>query len=336
MNGEYMTKMTYTDINKNSVYHDDNMIVLPIIPMESIDLVYIDPPFKSNRRYGDKQGEIQFDDKFDTMDAYIAFIEPRLRECWRVLKSTGSIYVHCDYHASRYIGVLCDKIFGYDHFINEIIWQRSISNSLSKRKYDVVTDTIYFYSKGDDYIFNPQVSGTIQRTSKNWKYDEKTKQYYHASDLTSLGFNRRFSWRGRIPGNGRSWAYSRERLEEFFSQGRILTDEKDRPLLCGLISYSDELPLVRISNLWTDFYNIAGKSSERTEYPTQKPLPLLRRIIETSTNDGDIILDPFCGSGTSLVAAKVARRRYTGIDNNEKAINITIDRLNKASVMTRL
>jgi len=324
------------DISKSSIHCGDNIELLPQIPSNSIDLIYIDPPFYSKRQYGDKQGNMQFTDVFSSMDGYCAFIEARLKESRRVLKETGSIYIHCDYHANKYIGIICDKIFGYDHCINEIIWQRSISNSLSQKKYDVVTDTIYFYSKGKTYTFNPQDGGTIQRSAKNWRYDETSDKYYVSSDLTSLGFNRRFEWRGRLPGPGRSWAYSMEQLEEFFSAGRILTDEKERPLLSGLIRYANELPQMRITNLWTDFYNIAAKSKERTDYPTQKPIPLLKRIINTSSNENNIVLDPFCGTGTALVAAKILHRRYIGIDNNSNAIKISTDRLKKISVIARL
>jgi len=328
--------INFIDTVINRVFNGDNLSVLRKIPSGSISLVYIDPPFNSKRNYHRKDGSHAYDDSFTSIEDYMAFMKPRLDESYRCLKPDGVIFIHCDYHANAYLRVECDRIFGYDNLINEIIWQRSSGNSLAKTKLNVVTDTILFYGKSEQHTFNIQHIGTCQKTESNWRFDKNRNQYCLVSDLTGLGFNRRFAWRGKMPGDGRSWAYSLEKLEEFYNDGRILTDKNGKPCLYGLIRYVDDVPQQTVSNLWTDFYNLAGGSSERTEYPTQKPLELLKRIILMASNEGDIVLDPFCGSGTALVAAKTLRRAFIGIDDNKEACEISLKRLKETAVFKEL
>ena len=255
------------DNNANQLYHGDNLSILREMPAGCIDLIATDPPFNTGKDWG------AFNDKWEGgMKGYLKFMEPRLVEMHRLLKDTGSIYLHCDPHASHYLKVMMDGIFGMKHFRNEIVWCYNRA-SINQRQLARTHDIILWYSKGNDWIFNvdsirmPYSVDTIARAKYNCQMLKDGKHILNP--------------KGKFPND---WLY--------------------------------------------DIRFLQGTSDEFQNYPTQKPVALYERIIRASSNQGDVVLDPFCGSGTTLRAAKTLGRKYIGIDQNPEAIRISENRLN--------
>lgn len=323
-------------VDTRVIYCGDNLEQLRRLPDNCVDLIYIDPPFNSNRNYevfwGETKEKRAFEDRHESTHAYIEFMRPRCVELARVLKKTGSFYYHCDWHASHYVKVMLDQILGEDKFLNEIIWKRQSSHNDAKQgsmHLGRVHDTIFLYGGGGDYYFKH-----LYRP-----YDkEYIEKFYRHIEPES---GRRFSL-GDIgaPGNeapekgnpiyeflgiNRSWRFSKERMEELYKEGRIIqpkpgaTPRQKR--------YLDEMPGVPLGSVWDDIGPIQGSAIESLGYPTQKPLKLLERILEISTNPNDIVLDAFCGCGTALVAAQNLGRQWIGIDVSPTACRVMAKRL---------
>jgi DNA modification methylase len=360
----------------NTLYYGDNLDVLrQHVQDETIDLVYLDPPFNSQASYNVLFKEVNgvtesaaqvraFEDTWhwdvktegtlvgiaqscpphlvDMMDdligflgrndmtAYLVMMAIRLVELHRVLKPAGSLYLHCDPTAGHYLKILLDEIFGKDRMLNEIIWKRTSAHSDARqgaKHYGRLHDMIFVYTKGRDYTFSTQYTDYDQEyIEKEYKYVEpETGRRYKASDLTAAkpGGDTSYEWKGVRPYKGRYWAYSKENMEQFEAQNRLHYTETGTP---RLKQYLDEMPGVALQDLWTDIPPTSG--NERLGYPTQKPLALLERIIRTSSNPGDIVLDPFCGCGTAVVAAEKLGRRWLGIDITHLAVNLIRNRLN--------
>jgi site-specific DNA-methyltransferase (adenine-specific) len=357
---------------KNELHIGDNLAVLrDKIRDESVDLVYLDPPFNSKQDYnlifkerGGKRSssqELVFKDTWkwnpkaedvcreliedggrlseviracrtflgdSDMMAYLAMMAPRLREMHRVLKPTGSLYLHCDPTASHYLKMLMDAIFGPEHFLNEIIWKRTNTHSDAKR-WSPVSDTILYYSKGDKPTWNPPLTPHSQEhiSRKYGNKDEHGK--YTLSDMTSPRPrpNMMYEWKGHAsPPYG--WRYSKETMARLDSEGRIWypDDKSKRP---RLKRYLNKMPGVLMGNVWTDINPINSQAQERLKYPTQKPISLLKRIIEASSNMGDTVLDPFCGCGTAIEVCEETHRHWIGIDVTYLAAAIVKQRLIK-------
>lgn len=300
----------------NQLILGDNLEILRNWESESVDLIYLDPPFFSNRNYeviwGD-EGEVRsFTDRWSGgIDHYIAWLKERVIELHRILKPTGSIFLHCDWHADAYIRVdILDKVFGYGNFKSEIIWERTFNSGSSKsisKKFPTNTDTIFWYSKTENYIFNRQVRPLNDGALKRYdKFDEKG----------------RFMW---VPLK----TVSEKRLEELRKSGEIREGE-------GLKyprykKYLNEEDGVIIDNLWNDIGQVATTkgNEERIGYPTQKPEALLERIIKCASNEGDVVLDPFVGGGTTVAVADKLHRQWVGIDQSVQAIKVSEYRLYK-------
>ncbi|HOR65929.1 MAG TPA: DNA methyltransferase [Candidatus Sumerlaeota bacterium] len=356
----------------NVLYYGDNMDVLRrYVKDESVDLVYLDPPFKSNQDYnvlfkehdGTKAAsQIKaFEDTWrwdesaaesfrmirqaggkvsDTMEAfrlvlgysdmlaYLAMMAPRLVELHRVLKTTGSIYLHCDPTASHYLKILMDAVFSAEFFKNEIVWVRTNAHNFKSKYFGRVQDIILYYTKTDNYTWNHQYCPYSEEQLKRYKVEESTSRLYKAENLTITGTgSRNFEWRGSKPPLNRVWGYDKDKLEELLSNGFILLKRDGTPRLDGLKVYLDEMPGKLLTSVWADIVRIGNTSDERLGYPTQKPLALLERIIEASSNKGDVVLDPFCGCGTAVVAAEKLERRWIGIDITHLAINLIRTRM---------
>ena len=292
----------------NALYTNDNLFILNGLNSNSIDLIYLDPPFNSKRFYsapiGSRAAGSSFKDMWTWADvneeylntladnypaltkfiasigkihsksmmAYLTYMAQRIIEMHRVLKSTGSLYLHCDPTASHYLKVLLDEIFGKNNFRNEIIWHYRRWTGKAK-KFQSLHDIIFFYTKSDEYTFNEQYTPYTEKSLKR-------KQNYHT----------------RIKG------------DDIFVTS---IDEKG----------------VRENDVWVDIQLLNSQSKERTGYPTQKPLALLHRIIRSSSNEDDIVLDPFCGCATTCVAAQQLNRKWIGIDIAEQAVEVLVERL---------
>ena len=360
----------------NTLYYGDNLKVLrEHIKDESVDLIYLDPPFNSNRSYNvlfkDETGSSSdaqitaFDDAWhwgdaaqetyeelirnapgdvgsmigalhqfignNQMMAYLVMMAARLVELHRVLKPTGSLYLHCDPTASHYLKILLDMIFGPENFINEIGWKRSDAHSDAKqgsRHFGRVHDVIFFYAKTQDYIFNSQYSPLPEKTINNWyrNIELETGRRFNKADVTGPGGaakgNPYYEWNGV----SRYWRYSKQKMEELDKAGKLVYSKS------GMVyekRYLDESKGVAIQDYWNDIDMLRGVTvnGERLGYPTQKPLALLERIIMTSSNPGDIILDPFSGCGTCISAAQKLGRQWIGIDITHLAIAMHKSRL---------
>jgi len=378
----------------NTLYYGDNLDILRrYIKDESVDLIYLDPPFNSNATYNvlfaQKDGtqssaQIQaFEDTWQwdenavrtyteevekggpvadalrafylilggsNMMAYLTMMAPRLMELRRVLKPTGSLYLHCDPTASHYLKVLLDMVFGANNYRNEIVWQRLIGGKSDAGQYGKNSDRLLFYTVTDNFYFNPpRYSSVREETIEKWYTNQDERGLYVSRPLTAAGETSGDSgqpWRGRKPtghwtvpkilqhryeqATGKKLVGSvRERLDILANAGFIDFSSSGLP---SWRRYLDEAKPARIHDIWDDdeVKPISRKSSERLGYPTQKPLALLERIIQASSNPGDVVLDPFCGCGTTVVAAQKLGRQWIGIDITHLAIGLVKRRLEDA------
>ena len=300
----------------NELHSGDCLDIMKGIPDNSIDLIYLDPPFFTQKDWG------EFDDRWKTLEDYIEFLRERAVEMRRILKDTGSLYLHCDINASHYIKVMLDQVFGMKNFRNEIVWRRSgpKGTKWARKSYGVVNDIIYFYSKTTQTEII--VEKILPAKLPKFPYQDKKGKYRLLTPLYSnpgLQKCRELTWQGQTPKYG--WKYSEDTLNQFLADDRIHY-KNDIPYKK---QYDFEYEGVAIDNIWMDISVARGK--ERSGYPTQKPVKLLERILRASSKEGDVVLDPFCGSGTTIIAAQNLNRNYIGIDANENAINIVKQRL---------
>jgi DNA modification methylase len=391
-------------MNPNTLYYGDNLDILKrYVKDESVDLVYLDPPFNSNATYNvlfaeqngtraaaqikafedtwtwDQEAAREYEEMVESggrvadalrafwtflgpsnMLAYLAMMAPRLVELRRVLKPTGSIYLHCDPTASHYLKMLMDAVFGVEFFLSEIAWKRSGAHSDAKqgrKNYGHNHDVLLFYSKSRNCIWNTVFTAYDEEyVGRDYKLvEEGTGRRYRRGDLTAAkpGGDTRYEWRvkksadqrerwesdlddeylqpipgreykGVVPYPGRYWAYSIDNMRQFAKEGRLRHTYEGMP---EYKRYLDEMPGVSLQDTWTDISPIVAGTAERLGYPTQKPEALLERIISASSNEGDVVLDPFCGCGTAVVAAEKLKRHWLGIDITHLAITLIKNRL---------
>jgi len=375
----------------NKLYFGDNLeIIRKYIKDESVDLIYLDPPFNSKKAYNiifkDKTGRLpssqikafedtwtwtsETQDAFDeiiagkyplelkdmmnafrefmgttNLMAYLTMMAIRLVELRRVLKKTGSLYLHCDPTAGHYLKIVLDQVFGIKNFRNEVIWKRTFAHSDPKR-FGNNYDEILFYTKSNSYLFNPVYMPYSQDYIKNFFRYEENGRKYQLITLTGAGVSTGESglaWKGYNPSErNRHWSVPKraiinlvgqkkaskmgiiERLELLYEKGQIVFSKKGVPRFKQFI---DEMSGVPAQAIWDDIPPVSAHSSERLGYPTQKPQALLERIINASSNEGDIILDPFCGCGTTIAAAEKLGRKWIGIDITYLAIALIKKRI---------
>ncbi|MDR2126205.1 MAG: site-specific DNA-methyltransferase [Prevotellaceae bacterium] len=323
----------------NKLILGDNLEILKTIESETIDLIYLDPPFFSNRNYeviwGD-EGEIRsFQDRWaGGIDHYITWLKERVEQMHRILKPTGSIFLHCDWHADAYIRVeILDKIFGYENFRNLIIWKRknSIGQSNKKsRQFGYNIDSIYFYSKTKNNTFNTIfMESNSEYIEKFFTNKDPDGRIYRLATLTSPSPrpNLTYEYKGHKPPE-KGWAISYEKMIEWDKKGKIFIPDDTNKRIQRKI-YLDEIQGQLIQTLWDDINVLSPSSKERIGYPTQKPEALLERIIKCASNEGDTVLDPFVGGGTTVAVADKLNRKWIGIDQSVQAIKVTELRLDK-------
>lgn len=355
----------------NTLYYGDNLKVLrEYIKDESVDLIYLDPPFNSNRSYNvlfrDESGNSSdaqitaFDDAWhwgetaertyqdliqnapmnvvqmigalrqfigtNQMLAYLVMMAARLVELHRVLKPSGSLYLHCDPTASHYLKILLDMIFGVENFKNEISWRRQNAKGLAFTRFASNHDTLLFYSKSTSHVWNSQYKPhDPSYLNSFYKYkDEKTGRVYRLADLTNPNKDRP-NLTYEFLGVTRVWRWTKERMQKAYEDGIIVqTKNGSVPQLKRFLDEQEGTP---IDDIWDDISPIQAQAAERLHYPTQKPLALLERIIQASSNPGDIVLDPFSGCGTCIDAAQSLGRQWIGIDVTHLAIAMHKSRL---------
>ena len=264
------------------------------------------------------------------MMAYLTMMANRLLEMHRVLKPTGSVYLHCDPTASHYLKIVLDGVFGKENFRTEISWKRSSAHNDAKqgrKQYGNIRDVIFYYTKSDDRTWNWLYSEYDDSyIEKNYRYvDEATGRQYRLDNLTAAkpGGDVSYEFMGTKPYVGRYWAYSKENMERFYKDSRLYFPKNGGTP--AYKRYLDEMQGVPLQNDWSDVQPAQG--NEYLGYPTQKPLALLERIIAASSNEGDVVLDPFCGCGTALDAAQKLNRNWIGIDITHLAVSLIEKRL---------
>jgi DNA modification methylase len=326
-----------SDINR--IILGDNLEIMRGMADESIDLIYLDPPFFSNRNYeviwGD-EGEIRsFQDRWARgIEHYIAWLKERVLEMHRVLKRTGSIFLHCDWHADAYIKVfILDKIFGENSFTGDIVWKRTSAHNDAKKKIAVLTDTIWYYTKSEKFTYNPAYDDLDERYVKEfYKHDDKDgKGKYRLGDLTNTrpgGYH--YAYKGYKP-NKNGWRCPVETMRQWDKNG-LIAFPKSKDGRLSIKRYLDNSKGTLLGNVWVDIQNVQpGK--ERIGYPTQKPEALLDRIVRMASNEGNVVLDPFLGGGTTAVVADRLSRRWIGIDQSVQAVKVTDLRLQRIQTL---
>jgi len=335
---------------RNKIYWGDNLQVMSHLLKKfrgKVDLVYIDPPFDSKADYRREialQGrnttssratfeEKQYSDIWAN-DEYLQFMYERLILIRELLKDTGSIYLHCDYHKSHYLRCVMDEVFGKDKFLNEIVWKRANTVKANvgqgSQYYGENTDTIFLYRRGDSHTFKTQYKPYTQEYIDSfYKYYESDGRRYRLISMTAPGGDGKGNPHYEVLGVKRYWRYSREKMADYVAKGLVVqTNEGNVP---QRKLYLDEGQGVPLQNLWDDISGLAAVDSERTGYPTQKPEILIERILNTSSSPGDIVFDCFMGSGTTQSVAMKLGRRFIGADINLGAIQTTTKRLIKSS-----
>lgn len=352
----------------NLLYYGDNLDVLRRhIDDETVDLVYLDPPFNSNQDYNvlfaeqdgtraaaqikafedtwqwDEAAARAYEEVVEAggpvsdalgafrsflgssdMTAYLAMMAPRLIELHRVMKPTASIYLHCDSTASHYLKMLMDAIFGPQLFKNEIIWRRTSGHSDASR-YGRVHDTILFYTKSDKYIWNdPYQDYDPEYVEQYYRYEDPDGRKWMSGDASASGLQGggyEYEWKGIT----RVWRMPPETMERLDKEGRIYYTRNGIARIKRYLDESDGMPA---QDVWNDIQALRSwHKDERLDYPTQKPESLLDRIIEASSNAGDVVLDPFCGCGTAIASAQRLGRNWIGIDITHLAIGLIKSRL---------
>ena len=366
--------MAKANFKNRTLFISDNLPVLRGLNSETVDLIYLDPPFNSKKQYkapiGTKAEGQKFDDTWRWTDlderwlgeidrrnealstvtraarltqgngtaAYLTMMGIRLLELHRVLKSTGSLYLHCDDTASHYLKAAMDAVFGATNFRNEINWQRTVTRKGNlTRGLARDADTIFRYSKSMHFTWNPD-GVTIPYDLNN--LDAKTLAKYNRRDpdgrryqlvaLDSPKQDANSPLTYEVMGVTRTWRWKRERMAQAIADGRVVIPPTGT--VPRQVVYLDEMKGKKLNNVWTDIPAVNSQAHERTGWATQKPLALLQRIIKASSNPGDIVLDPFAGCATCLVAAEMEGRRWIGVEACEAASDIVQVRLDEADL----
>ena len=384
--------MAEPNFKDQTVWIEDNLNVMRGMNSECVDLLYLDPPFNSNRDYAAPIGSVAagaaFKDTWTLSDvdlyehgelaernlgvydaigtagithgkgtkSYLIMMAVRLLEMRRILKPKGTIYLHCDPEMSHYLKMIMDAIFGRNNFRSEIIWKRTSSHNLGAKQWPAIHDVILMYSQSDQWCWNtPFIDYDEEYAEKNFRYEDKRGKY-SSYDLTggkAGGAEAYQSWRGVKPSGGRAWALPKyHRFQDWLLEQ--LPEERDWDIL-GIhqkLDLLDSLEMIHwpekkggkprlknylingqgspVGDIWTDIKPISARAKERTGYPTQKPLALLKRIIMASSNQGDLIFDPFCGCATALVVAHNHERRWVGCDLSPLAAELVDRRIRDA------
>jgi site-specific DNA-methyltransferase (adenine-specific) len=350
----------------NRLVYGDNLTIMRNMPSASVDLIYLDPPFNSQRNYNliykqmtglpvpeqeeafcdawelDPEKEemarrmpimlreydvdeslVQFWQAWITalrntqprLLAYLIYMTYRLFEMHRLLRPTGSIYLHCDPTASHYIKVIMDRVFGHQNFRNEIIWKRTSSHSDARRRFGDETDTILCFSKTDHPVFHRSfVLHSDQYIKSHYSMVDEHGRRFTTRDLRSpvLRPNLKYEYKGYKP-HPNGWSVSQKRMEQLDAEGRLYFP-KSQDGRIRLKLYLNESKGTPVGNIWDDIPPIHSQAHERLGYPTQKPIALLQRIIRTSSNEGDVVFDPFSGCGTAICAAHLNKWQWIGCD----------------------
>lgn len=339
-----------------TMWTGDNLDIMRGMNSESVDLIYLDPPFNSKHNYaapiGSEAAGAEFKDTWTLSDiavewhgliaeenpelykvidatmtnsdrAYIIYMAIRLLEMKRILKSTGSIYLHCDPTMSHYLKLVMDSIFGRKNFRNEIVWKRSSSHNDAKTL-GSVHDTILNYTKTETFTYNQlHVEYEKSYVEQRYKHKDPDGRRWMDDNLTAKGLSGG-GYEYEYKGTKSLWRVSLDKMRELDADNRLYFTSKGG---IRIKRYLDEMKGLSLNDVWTDIPPINSRAKERVGYPTQKPIALLDRIVQASSNPEDTVLDPFCGCATALIAAEKNVREWVGIDISPKAVDLVKSRM---------
>ena len=347
-------------IANHTIFTGDNLDIMRGMDSESIDLIYLDPPFNSNRHYaapiGSKAAGAEFKDAWtfeDTDDAwlgliaeqnsalheiikavglignkgdkaYLVYMATRLLEMHRILKPTGSIYLHCDDVMNHSLKLVMDAVFGRKHFANDISWKRTTAHS-DGRRFGRNADNILLYRKSDKFIWNQPFSPYSESYEARFKHKDPDGRRWTDDNLTAKGLSGG-GYEYTYKGASSLWRVPLAKMKELDADNRLHFTNKGG---IRLKRYLDEMKGVPVQAQWSDIDPVNSQAKEKTGYPTQKPLALLKRIIAASSNEGDVVLDPFCGCATACLAAEDLHRQWIGIDISPLAATLIAERMTK-------
>jgi len=329
----------------NRLVWGDNLLAMQALLAQGyaakVDLIYIDPPFQSSADYsfelkiGNTQVEkeasilerLAYTDTWEGgLDSYLDMIYSRLQLMKRLLSSKGSIYIHLDWHVSHYVKLILDEIFGQENFKNEIVWKRTSARNDS-HTYNHIHDVIFLYTRSDEYVYNVQYTDYEQSYVDNFyrHVEPETGRQYTLGDVASpsLRPNMTYVWRGFEP-PAKGWRYEYETMERLYADGLIVFTDTMRP---RRKRYLDEMLGVPLQSVWTDISPLSAQANQNLSYPTQKPETLLERIIKASSDEGDLVADFFCGSGTTMAVAERLNRRWIGCNLDKVGLQVSRNRM---------
>jgi adenine-specific DNA-methyltransferase len=347
----FLRGLSIADIDRarmNRLIWGDNLLAMQALLAsgyeEEIGLIYIDPPFWTGENYynsvmvGTEEvtaspsviQRLAYKDIWEGgIDSYLDMLYPRLQLMKRLLSENGVLFVHTDWHTGHYVKVVCDEVFGRENFRSEIIWQRFTFHADAKR-FGMVHDTIFEYSKGDEYVYFKQFGEwNKEYIDSHFKKDENGRLYRLDNPTApahgSTGKPMRFGDKILTPPKGAMWRWaSQEQVDQLMKEGRIVLTSTGMPAVKW---YLDEKEGPVVHSLWTDIPPVNPQAKERIDFPTQKPEQLMERIINSSSKEGDLVADFFCGSGTTLAVAERLGRRWIGCDFSKVAIQMIRNRL---------
>lgn len=363
-----------SDSQGGALFYGDNLDVMRrYIEAESVDLVYLDPPFNSNASYNllfaepdgswsasqekafedtwrwDHEAASAYEDIVErggdvssamrafrtilpdsNMLAYLSMMAPRLVELQRVLKPTGSLYLHCDPTASHYLKILMDSVFDIGSYRNEIVWKRTAAKGSPMKRLPANHDVILLYAKSPKAVWNQVAipydpADLDEKTAKKYCHKDPDGRRYQLTSLLHPEQGKRPNLDYEVMGIRRTWRWSKDRMEDAIERGEVVQTAPGR--VPRQKRYLDEQKGRIVGDVWTDISPLNSQAAERLGYPTQKPSALLERIIQIGTNEGAVVLDPFCGCGTTVAAAENLNRRWIGIDVTFQATNLIKSRL---------
>ena len=366
--------LTSPNWENRTLWTGDNLDIMRGMNSESVDLIYADPPFNSNRTYsapiGSEAAGAAFKDTWTlsdvddawhgeiadqnpalyaiinaaglahgkSMKSYLIMMAVRLLEMRRLLNSTGSLYLHCDPTASHYLKMLMDTVFDKANYLNEVSWKRTVPKNdyvQGAVNWPRMRDVILHYRRNDGQTKFVQQFRPLSPENADKQYskiEKETGRRYQLTSLTAPGAGTRGHPSYDLLGVTRFWRYSKSKMDVLMAQGRIIQTGPGK--VPRYKRYLDESKGVAIGDSWDDIPAVQGQSKERVGYPTQKPLALLKRIIAASSNEGDMVMDPFCGCATACVAAEDLGRQWIGIDLSSKAADLVKVRLKREVMWT--
>lgn len=326
-----LSKKVSSGTNRSRLYHGENLGVLAHLNRDPdvrghVRLVYIDPPYATQTVFHSRALTHAYEDIFECAE-YLEFMRERLILLHSLLANDGSIYVHLDAKMVFQVKIIMDEIFGPGRFRNCITRRKSNPKNYTRKQFGNVSDYILFYAKSDTYTWNKQVEPWTEKRAKEYQYvDPNNGRRFMKVPVHAPGIRNGATggpWRNMMPPPGKHWQFVPSTLDEMDARGEIYWSKNGNP---RRKVYLDESPGVAVQDIWLDFIDAHNQNINITGYPTEKPLDLLKRIVAASSNPGDLVLDCFAGSGTTLVAADMLGRRWIGVDNSSEAIKTTLHR----------